>query len=43
MNLYGSTRDYTMFDEHIDLNNGIVSMNENATKIMNLSSCFYNL
>ena len=25
VNLYGSTRDYTMFDEHIDLNNGIVS------------------
>ena len=24
MNLYGSTRDYAMFDEHVDLNNGIV-------------------
>ena len=25
VNLYGSTRDYSLFDEHNDLNNGLVS------------------
>ena len=24
VNLYGSTRDYSLFDEHNDLNNGLV-------------------
>ena len=26
VNLYGSTRDYSLFDEHNDLNNGLVSV-----------------
>ena len=26
MNLYGSTRDYSLFDEHNDLNNGLVGV-----------------
>ena len=28
VNLYGSTRDYAMFDEHVDLNNGIVCIDD---------------
>lgn len=26
VNLYGSTRDYSLFDEHNDLNNGLVGL-----------------
>lgn len=26
VNLYGSTRDYSLFDEHNDLNNGLVGV-----------------
>ena len=28
VNLYGSTRDYSLFDEHNDLNNGLVGVEQ---------------
>jgi hypothetical protein len=34
VNLYGSTRDYSVFDEHNDLNNGLVSHNRRMGLIL---------
>lgn len=35
VNLYGSTRDYSLFDEHNDLNNGLVGVFVIGKEIVN--------
>eukprot|EP00795_Rhopilema_esculentum_P007851 gene7851-13729_t len=40
IHLYGSTRDYTMFDEHIDLNNGIGEGISYRGRILMEMDCF---
>ena len=39
VNLYGSTRDYSVFDEHNDLNNGLVSHHRRISMVF--QSCFF--
>jgi hypothetical protein len=41
VNLYGSTRDYSVFDEHNDLNNGLVSHNRRMGLILSEFSWFF--
>lgn len=40
VNLYGSTRDYAMFDEHVDLNNGIGEGISYRGRILMSIECF---